>query len=422
MRSLLTIFFILTTLAIYAKNDKEYKLFFAGDVNMINQFDKRQSIIENDVIFSNISSNYFFNNDIQKLSNTFPLCLSIASNKLANKHKDFISNILSKSNNNILFAGQKEFQDFTLATQGDSKYGYISIGNSYKSLQPKDSIIIKNIISRLKAKTDITIITYNCDSPNFLAKTAEEYLNHIHNFAHYCINSGADIFLVYGNKYPMPAEIFEDRLIVYGLENSAMSVTFYDDGTFKNLNLIQGGKDIISATKSFFPNGQLQFETKENILSNNITNIDLVHSLLSHASKFKGKKYCAGSTGPLSFDCSGFTSFIYKQFGYSLPHSSRDQFSLGKEISKNQLRPGDLVFFASTSTKKINHVGIVYSVDHANNTFSFIHASTTRGVTIDNFSKYGYYIKRYVGARRIINEKENNNIFNNNQNSYETKI
>ena len=108
-----------------------------------------------------------------------------------------------------------------------------------------------------------------------------------------------------------------------------------------------------------------------------------------------GKKYKWGSAGPSSFDCSGFTSYIYKDgAGISLPRTSVSQSKVGIKISRNQLKSGDLVFF-NTSGKGISHVGM-YIGDS-----KFIHASTSKGVRIDSLNS-SYYKSKFVTASRII--------------------
>lgn len=127
---------------------------------------------------------------------------------------------------------------------------------------------------------------------------------------------------------------------------------------------------------------------------------DLIHEAKSHL----GKKYVYGSKGPNTFDCSGFTSYVYKQFGYNISSSSKAQYTLGDPISKQHLRTGDLVFFTSPrSGSSVGHVGIVVSADNEKGTFTFIHASVTKGIRISE-STESYYVKRYIGAKRLVNE------------------
>lgn len=114
------------------------------------------------------------------------------------------------------------------------------------------------------------------------------------------------------------------------------------------------------------------------------------------ASQFVGYSYVWGSANPsVGFDCSGLTSYAYKQVGVNLPHSSQAQFNNGYAVDTNNLKPGDLVFF-SFGGGSIDHVGMITSSDG-----SFIHASTPQtGVRYDNIFN-GSYQTAFRGARRI---------------------
>lgn len=128
----------------------------------------------------------------------------------------------------------------------------------------------------------------------------------------------------------------------------------------------------------------------------------MVDDLLKEANKHIGKKYVHGSKGPNTFDCSGFTSYVYKQFGYKISGASRVQAGDGVPVAKGDLRKGDLVFFTSPrSGGNVGHVGIVVSADNNTGRFKFIHASLS-GVKISENT--GYYAKAYLRARRVITE------------------
>ena len=115
--------------------------------------------------------------------------------------------------------------------------------------------------------------------------------------------------------------------------------------------------------------------------------------LVSYSYKFMGKPYVWGASGPSSFDCSGFTSYVYKNFGIYLDHYTGSQYAVGKPVNKSELVPGDLVFFNTTGN--ISHVGIYTGGGQ------FIHASSGSGkVTVSNLSG-SYYVSRYAGARRM---------------------
>lgn len=121
------------------------------------------------------------------------------------------------------------------------------------------------------------------------------------------------------------------------------------------------------------------------------------------AKEHLGKPYRWAANGPDSFDCSGFTKYIYRQIGINIPRHSAVQFQKGREISRlTELQEGDLVFFGGAKTPHtIGHVGIVVSVDYERGRFSFIHASSSSGVRISPNTET-YFLERYLGAARYI--------------------
>ena len=132
--------------------------------------------------------------------------------------------------------------------------------------------------------------------------------------------------------------------------------------------------------------------------------VAMLSDLLEEARSHSGKRYRYGAKGPNNFDCSGFTGYVYGLFGFELGSSSSGQYSQGVAVEKDNLRPGDLVFFSSPRSKGgVGHVGIVVNVDNEKHTFSFIHSAVSAGIQIDR-STAPYYAKRYIGARRIITE------------------
>lgn len=127
-----------------------------------------------------------------------------------------------------------------------------------------------------------------------------------------------------------------------------------------------------------------------------------IQELMTEAKSHIGARYVYGSKGPKTFDCSGFTGYVYKQQrGIYIGASSREQYAINQPITRQELQPGDLVFFTSPrSGRNVGHVGIVVDVDPITDTFHFIHASTKEGVKISK-STDGYYSRRYIGARRV---------------------
>lgn len=116
-------------------------------------------------------------------------------------------------------------------------------------------------------------------------------------------------------------------------------------------------------------------------------------SVVATANQYIGSRYIYGGTAPSGFDCSGFTSYVYKKYGVSLSRTAAGQYSNGVAVSKGKLQPGDLVMFGKSG---INHVGIYIGGG------KMIHAANpSRGVTTDTINS-GYYGTNYVGARRIL--------------------
>ncbi|MCR4859832.1 MAG: C40 family peptidase [Bacteroidales bacterium] len=125
--------------------------------------------------------------------------------------------------------------------------------------------------------------------------------------------------------------------------------------------------------------------------------------IIKEAGRHLGKPYSYGANGPKSFDCSGFTCYVFQKSGYTLPRSSAEQAQAGREVRGgfDKLQKGDLVIFGGRSAKKHpGHVGIFIATDSLARTFTFIHASSS-GVTISR-SDEPYWDVRYLGARRIL--------------------
>lgn len=120
--------------------------------------------------------------------------------------------------------------------------------------------------------------------------------------------------------------------------------------------------------------------------------------IVNYAYNFLGCPYVYGGSGPSSFDCSGFTAYVYKHFGYSLPHSAVTQMNYGVEVSMNDLKPGDLVFFLDYQTMDgVGHCGIYIGNGE------FIHASSGSGYCVKTSTLLsGSYKTRYYTARRLV--------------------
>lgn len=127
--------------------------------------------------------------------------------------------------------------------------------------------------------------------------------------------------------------------------------------------------------------------------SNNLGN-----EIVSFANKYLGYKYVSGGKKPENgFDCSGFTKYVYSNFGISLgPTAASQANNSGTEIAREDLQIGDLILFQDDAKTKIGHCGIYIG----NNTF--IHAANPkRGVVTDKLDGNSYYSPRYVSAYRF---------------------
>jgi len=118
-------------------------------------------------------------------------------------------------------------------------------------------------------------------------------------------------------------------------------------------------------------------------------------TVVSDAMSYMGVPYVFGGNTPSSgFDCSGYVRYVFANAGIYLPRTADVQYNCGYAVSTSELAPGDLVFF-ETYCPGPSHVGI-YVGDG-----NFIHASSSRGVTISSLSS-SYYSAHYLGARRVM--------------------
>ena len=118
--------------------------------------------------------------------------------------------------------------------------------------------------------------------------------------------------------------------------------------------------------------------------SSNLPSINKADKVIDYAKTLLGKKYVWGAEGPNTFDCSGFTQYIFKKSaGVSIPRVSRDQSKFGQSVSKSQLQKGDLIFFDTEGSNNgnVTHVAIYMG----NN--KIIHASSSKGKVV--ISEYG---------------------------------
>ena len=121
---------------------------------------------------------------------------------------------------------------------------------------------------------------------------------------------------------------------------------------------------------------------------------DKVASVIATAKKYIGTPYKFGGTTPKAFDCSGYLQYVFKEHGMAVPRTADEQFKLGKSARTSELEAGDLVFF-ETYEAGASHCGI-YLGDG-----KFIHASTSKGVRIDELAA-DYWKTHFYGAKHIV--------------------
>ena len=125
--------------------------------------------------------------------------------------------------------------------------------------------------------------------------------------------------------------------------------------------------------------------------------------IIDEAYKHLGTPYRYGARGPKAFDCSGFTSYVYRKFGYTLSHSSKDQANDGRAVEGTyaDLQKGDILIFGARGNRKtVGHVGIFIEMSADGTDLTFIHAA--RGGVMVSHIKEEYYANRFLAARRIL--------------------
>lgn len=120
--------------------------------------------------------------------------------------------------------------------------------------------------------------------------------------------------------------------------------------------------------------------------------------LISTALRHIGTPYSFSGDSPKGFDCSGFTSYIYKQIELKIPRSAKEQFEKCEIIKQKTLSKGDLIFFSNGTF--ISHVGII--VSDKDEPLVMIHASSTKGIVVTEVEKSSYWMKKIAGFGKFI--------------------
>lgn len=123
------------------------------------------------------------------------------------------------------------------------------------------------------------------------------------------------------------------------------------------------------------------------------------NKIVASAKKHLGTPYVWAGNSPSGFDCSGFTSYVMKDFGKELSRRSEDQYNDGRKVKEKNVQKGDLVFFSNGSG--ISHVGLIIS--EKGQPLVMIHASSSKGVIITDIESSEYWMKRLHGFATYVN-------------------
>lgn len=124
--------------------------------------------------------------------------------------------------------------------------------------------------------------------------------------------------------------------------------------------------------------------------------------VVDYGKKLVGTSYkYAGQSPKTGFDCSGFTSYVLKQFGVMASPASSAQATEGRKVALDQVLPGDLIFFGQNK-RRISHVALV--VKRGPEGITCVHSTTSRGVVVENVTQSAYWKPIILFARDVISE------------------
>ena len=274
------------------------------------------------------------------------------------------------------------------------------------------SIMLHTGMTTAFAATEYKVIT--ADAVNFRSGPSTSYSS-LGSFnkgdkVEYLGTSGSWVKVKYNNKtgYVYGSYVGNYATITQYVTATTLNVRSGAGTSYSVLgSLMKGTKvEVISTTNGWSKinyNGSIGYVSSQYLSSSSTdsstsTTSSSVNKVISLAKSLLGKSYVWGAQGPSTFDCSGFTYYVFKNAAnITLPRVSQDQSTYGTYVSKSNLKVGDLVFFDTNGANdgNVSHVGIYLG----NN--QFIHASSSKGkVVISEMSSY--YSGAYVNARRVL--------------------
>ena len=195
-----------------------------------------------------------------------------------------------------------------------------------------------------------------------------------------------------------------DKITITAEEGDWYKMTFEDISGYVSKSLVKV-QDKQVTSRSLTENRMEEDDTLIDEATNNDVNKTLsgittntAQNVADYAKQYVGTPYIVGGKNPTSgFDCSGFTRYVYLNFGYSLGSTAATQTDVGTVVSRENLQVGDLILFYDEGKTKIGHTGVYLGNGE------FVHAANPkRGVVIDNLNTNTYYNERFISARRIV--------------------
>ncbi len=267
--------------------------------------------------------------------------------------------------------------------------------------------VLNSVLEENTTSTSDNQTTGNTDNGNTNNNTSSSENNDTTNQSSDTMYDTAVTKYINGSSVYIRNEPSTDASIVISLiRNTDVTVTGENGDWYKvKYGDFEGYifKELLSDEQTEQTNRHMPLAETTNLQENieqtsNSNESSLGQEIVEYAKQYLGYPYVYGGAGSSSFDCSGFTMYVYKNFGYSLSHSARAQSKMGTYVEKENLQPGDLVFFLDYETMDdIGHCGI-YIGDG-----NFIHASSGTGYCVKISTLLsGSYDRRYATARRLI--------------------
>ena len=306
---------------------------------------------------------------------------------------------------------------FTAAAKGDVKYGVAFVTGSNLRLRSKAST--SSTTMDLAAKGDVAVVLSKSGSWYKVIYNLQEgymhsdYLNVVtkeNAELGYGVVNGSSVNMRKGpgTSYSSVAKADKgDKAYIVGINTGWYKVIFQDKvcyirSDYLDLTEIPYENKDSSKSPLFFRGGKSTgvavsaAALKASLdLSENASSSALGDQIVAKAKTCLGVPYVWNGSSMKGFDCSGLVYYVLKNLGYSPYRSSGDQYKMGAYVSKSDLQPGDLVFFAGTYKSGISHVGI-YIGDG-----QFIHSPHSGEVVKISDLNSSYYTSHYYGARRI---------------------